>query len=298
MKSFLRKHFKVLFWARSLSLEKDSCRSTLSIYLDYKVKKWLYGIVRSQYREYRLYVKSKTEVSGICVRLKEENKVKKEWADDRFRTKKFLSEYMQYKYEKSYELIKKREKAYTQFFGFGKGCKVQYGVEFSREHHLPGTLSVGNNVLFAKNVFVDYSGFLTIEDNVKIANGVIIETHSHTVNGFIPEDVHNCNVQTTLRICDGVSIGAKAVVLESCHYIGRGARIAAGAIVRADIPPYAIVSGNPAKIVGFIISPSNIEEYEEELYAPSERTDVNEFEKVFDKYYRSRLSTIKDFLSL
>ncbi len=47
---------------------------------------------------------------------------------------------------------------------------------------------------------------------------------------------------------DDVWIGARAIILSGIH-IGQGAVIAAGAIVTHDVPPYAIVGGNPAKII-------------------------------------------------
>jgi acetyltransferase-like isoleucine patch superfamily enzyme len=48
---------------------------------------------------------------------------------------------------------------------------------------------------------------------------------------------------------DDVWIGFGAVILESSN-IGDGAVVAAGAVVRGDVPPYAIVAGVPAKVVG------------------------------------------------
>lgn len=50
---------------------------------------------------------------------------------------------------------------------------------------------------------------------------------------------------------DDVWIGHNAIVLPGCTRIGRGAVIGAGAVVMADVPPYAIVSGAPARLVRF-----------------------------------------------
>ena len=50
------------------------------------------------------------------------------------------------------------------------------------------------------------------------------------------------------------------VVLPSCHKIGDGAVIGAGAIVTKDVPPYAIVVGNPAKILRYRFSQKQIEQ--------------------------------------
>ena len=51
------------------------------------------------------------------------------------------------------------------------------------------------------------------------------------------------------RIGDDVLIGANAVILPGCN-IGQGAVIGAGSVVNQDVPPYAIVAGVPAKILG------------------------------------------------
>jgi len=47
---------------------------------------------------------------------------------------------------------------------------------------------------------------------------------------------------------DDVVIGANAVIIEGCH-IGKGAVVAAGAIVIGDVPENAVVAGVPAKII-------------------------------------------------
>ncbi|MDE7422959.1 MAG: CatB-related O-acetyltransferase [Lachnospiraceae bacterium] len=49
---------------------------------------------------------------------------------------------------------------------------------------------------------------------------------------------------------DDVWIGQNAIILSGVH-IGQGAVIAAGAIVTKDVPPYAIVGGNPAKVIKY-----------------------------------------------
>lgn len=54
-----------------------------------------------------------------------------------------------------------------------------------------------------------------------------------------------------LEIGNDVWIGQYAIILPSCHRIGDGAVIGAGAIVTKDVPDYAIVAGNPAKVLKF-----------------------------------------------
>lgn len=57
---------------------------------------------------------------------------------------------------------------------------------------------------------------------------------------------------------DGVWIGHNAIVTPGCARVGRGAIIGAGAVVMQDVPPYAIVTGAPARLVRFRFDPDTI----------------------------------------
>jgi len=61
---------------------------------------------------------------------------------------------------------------------------------------------------------------------------------------------------------DDVWLGHGCIVMPGCHRIGRGAVVGAGAIVMKDVPPYAIMSGNPAKLVRYRFAPEAIEAIE------------------------------------
>lgn len=61
-----------------------------------------------------------------------------------------------------------------------------------------------------------------------------------------------------LAIGNDVWLGTNALVLPSVHTIGDGAVVAAGAVVHKDIPPYAVVVGNPARVVRFRFPPDVI----------------------------------------
>lgn len=70
--------------------------------------------------------------------------------------------------------------------------------------------------------------------------------------GVVPADIHYEDPQV---IEDDVWIGHNAIILPSCRRVGRGAIIGAGAIVTRDVPRYAIVAGNPAKVLRERFSP-------------------------------------------
>ena len=111
-------------------------------------------------------------------------------------------------------------------------------------------IQIGKNVLLSKNVYIDYSGELTIEDNVSLANGVIIETHHRDMSARLQgKDV---NIPTKLLIREKAFLGARSVILDSCNYIGVNACIAAGAVVTKDVPDNAVVAGVPAKVIKWV----------------------------------------------
>lgn len=94
---------------------------------------------------------------------------------------------------------------------------------------------------------------------------------------------------------EDVWIAANVTLLMGAH-IGRGAVVGAGSVIRKSVPPYAIVAGNPAKIVGFKFTPEEILEHEKALYPEEERLSLDLLEKNYKKYYIDRIKEIKDFL--
>lgn len=77
----------------------------------------------------------------------------------------------------------------------------------------------------------------------------MVITSNHNYEGdAIPYD--NTNICKTIKIGDFVWFGNRVTVVGDVT-IGDGAIIAAGAVVTKDVPPYAIVGGNPARIIKY-----------------------------------------------
>jgi virginiamycin A acetyltransferase len=97
-----------------------------------------------------------------------------------------------------------------------------------------------------------------------IAYGVRIVNHNHplsfkgTSGLFFNPDVGMCDrwlvEHHPLEIGNDVWIGVNAVILPEVSRIGDGAVIGAGAVVNRDVPPYAVVLGNPARVVKYRFS--------------------------------------------
>jgi acetyltransferase-like isoleucine patch superfamily enzyme len=282
-------------WEHSLELAKEEGKGSygrLAIFIDMLIKYLKYGIWTDQYLSHKFNLLPKAERQELIDKSIEETKKRDEWHQDFVKNRKFLIKYSNIKYEEG-SLRRIRSRAYAKRYGAGKRFFCEYDVHISRQHYLDGTIKIGNHVLLAKHAFLDYSGELIIHDYVKITAGVCIETHSHP--GFT--SVHKgVSIPGKLEIFEHVSIGTNSIVTESCHIIGRHAKIGAGSVVRRNIPPYAIVVGNPAKIIGFIFTPEEMEEFEKKTYAEKDRTSVEKFTTTYNKYYKSRVKEIKEFL--
>lgn len=79
-----------------------------------------------------------------------------------------------------------------------------------------------------------------------------------------------------------VWIGANVTILVGVT-IGRGAIIAAGAVVNKSIPPYAIAGGVPAKVIKFKWSVDQILQHEAILYPDNERFSKEYLEKLINQ---------------
>ena len=90
---------------------------------------------------------------------------------------------------------------------------------------------------------LDTRGGIKIGSNVGISQQVIILTADHDMNF---SDFAGRSREVVIE--DYAFIGTRAMVLPGIT-IGRGAIIAAGAIVTKDVPAYAVVAGVPAKVV-------------------------------------------------
>jgi acetyltransferase-like isoleucine patch superfamily enzyme len=142
-----------------------------------------------------------------------------------------------------------------------------------------------------------------------IGKGVRINRRAnidHTINpqGIYIGDYTGIS-DATIMAHDGLRLKkADTVIGKHCHigygafincgiHIGNGAIIAACAVVIKNVPPYAIVVGNPGKVVGFIMTPEEIVEYEKQQYPEEERIPLEKLQKNYKKYFLDRKEEIK-----
>lgn len=108
---------------------------------------------------------------------------------------------------------------------------------------------------------------------------------------------HTLDIDKDVVVEEDVWLGANVTILPGVT-IGRGATVGAGSVCVKSVPPYAVVMGNPAKVVGFNFAPEKVIEHELALYSTEERLPIDLLEKNYKKYFLDRVSEIKSITKL
>jgi len=114
------------------------------------------------------------------------------------------------------------------------------------------------NIYLGSNIFLvdtlinagDYEGKVTIDDFVFFGHGVKILARGHDYNLF-DKNRQETVVEKPIHIKHGAWISSGSIVLGGVT-IGAHAVVGAGSIVTKNVPDYAIVAGNPAKLIKYI----------------------------------------------
>lgn len=139
----------------------------------------------------------------------------------------------------------------------------------------PDGIEIGGNVYIGKDVHIECNS--RIGDFALIANRVaFVGRHDHAMNeigvptrfgtwiGDRSAGSTERNAYVTLE--QDVWVGFGAIVLAGAT-VGRGAVIASGSVVTKDVPAYAIVAGNPARLVRYRFDEKQMAEHETAIHA-------------------------------
>jgi len=143
-----------------------------------------------------------------------------------------------------------------------EGCQIGEGTKVWHFCHIMPKAVIGRNCSLGQNVFV--ANNVVIGDNVKIQNnvslyeGVICEDDVFLGPSAVLTNVINprsgverkTEYKKTL-IKKGASIGANATIVCGIT-LGEYCFIGAGAVVTKDVPPYALMAGVPARLIGWM----------------------------------------------
>lgn len=186
-----------------------------------------------------------------------------------------------------------------RFLIYGKGLHLGANVRL----WAPDKLQIGDYVYIGKDTLIECNA--VIGNHCLIANRVaFVGRHDHDfrrlgipvrLSPWIGDLAHSSAVRREeVIVSDDVWIGFSAILLTGIT-VGRGAIVAAGAVVTKDVEPYAIVAGNPASQVGVRFATDEIRRHEEAL----ERTRSFESERVLQhgvvaSSYEGALQNSKD----
>ena len=137
----------------------------------------------------------------------------------------------------------------------GKGTRI-----WAFAHILPGAV-IGEDCNLCDNTFIEndvsVGNRVTIKSGVQLWDGITVEDdvfigpNATFTNDPFPRSKHYLESVSRTVIRKGASIGANATILPGLT-VSQFAMVGAGAVVTKDVPPYAIVVGNPARISGYV----------------------------------------------
>lgn len=147
-----------------------------------------------------------------------------------------------------------------------------------------GTISIGDDVFIASGAqFSATVSEIRIGNKVMFGPDVTIRggNHNTSVVGAYMYDVKTKRPEDDQPVVieDDVWVGCRATILKGVT-IGRGAVVAAGAVVTRSVPPYAIVGGVPARVLKFRWTVEGILEHERRLYPAEHRSSESQLRAI------------------
>ena len=139
----------------------------------------------------------------------------------------------------------------------GNGTKIWHFSHIMANCTIGERCSIGQNVVISPHVRIGNN--VKIQNNVSVYEGVVLEddvfcgpsmvfTNVTTPRSGTPRNTSTDYAPTIVR--RGASIGANATIVCG-HTLGEFAFVGAGSVVTRDVPAYAMVYGNPARIRGY-----------------------------------------------
>lgn len=124
-------------------------------------------------------------------------------------------------------------------------------TQIGKDAYIDAGVHVGARCKIQNGVYL-YHG-VTVED------GVFLGPRATTTNDLTPRAIFSDGRMrgssdfrvTKTRLCQGAAIGAGAILICGIT-VGKFAMVAAGAVVTKDVPPYGLMRGNPARLVGAV----------------------------------------------
>ncbi len=142
-----------------------------------------------------------------------------------------------------------------------EGAEIGEGTRIWHFAHVRSGAKIGRNCNIGKGVYIDVGveigdrvkiqNFVSVYRGVKVEDDVFLGPHATLTNDLYPRSFNEDWEVVPTLIKKGASIGANATIVCGVT-IGEYAMVGAGAVVTKDVPPHALVYGNPARVKGFV----------------------------------------------
>jgi len=139
----------------------------------------------------------------------------------------------------------------------GEGTKIWHFSHVQSGSKLGKKCVLGQNVNIANNVAI--GNFVKIQNNVSVYEGVTLEDYVFCGPSMVFTNILNprskypqvgAEFYINTLVKEGASLGANSTIVCGIT-IGRFAMVAAGSVVTKDVPDFALVMGNPARVKGW-----------------------------------------------
>lgn len=144
------------------------------------------------------------------------------------------------------------------------------GARIGRDCNICDHVFVENDVVIGDRVTIKCG--VQIWDGARIEDDAFIGPNATFANDKFPRSRAWQASIPRIRIGRGASIGANSTIMPGLH-IGRFAMIGAGSVVTGNVPPFAMVTGNPARIAGYVNRTESVAPRSAQDLSPS-RSDV------------------------
>ncbi len=170
------------------------------------------------------------------------------------------------------------------FGKIGLHCKIGYDCTL-----VPKNMFLDDYVVIQNRVnFVSSDGKLIVKKYSVISTECIIIPGTHLAAPGIPfyfqTIAHYGDESSSIEIDEDCWVGAACVLLQKAK-LGRGCVVAAGSVVTKPFPPYAVIAGVPAKIIGVKFSKEDLMRHEAAIYPPHERLTEQQVDQLFAHHY-------------
>lgn len=149
------------------------------------------------------------------------------------------------------------------------GAEIGSNSQVWHFSHIRAGAKIGENCILGKGVYIDQGvqigSAVKIQNNVSVFSGVEIQSgvfigpHVCFTNDKLPRAVGPDMepktasewVEGKILVKKGASIGANATIVTGVT-LGEWCMVGAGSVVTRDVPPYALVQGNPARVIAYV----------------------------------------------